>query len=165
MVTKHYLTGGYRQILSDLECLGTDRFFPTQRPFLILHEIHPTLQEVLPALLDSGLQDLRIGKDEIGRQKHIEQLARQETHRLLVTSRNAANVGHRIVEELLIQKERLVDQVERPTLPCLIAKSAILRQGLDDRRRFRIERRPCCVHRKPGGLALYLLEQLRLLTG
>jgi len=46
----------------------------------------------------------------------------------------AGDAGRRVMPPLLMQQERLVNEVEGPLLPCLAAKAPILRQRFDARR-------------------------------
>jgi hypothetical protein len=70
-------------------------------------------------------QELGIGRHKIRGGEHIEDLACAELHHRFVMSRHAAHVAGGIVPPLLLQKESMVEKVERPVLPGFAGEAAI----------------------------------------
>ena len=62
-----------------------------------------------------------IGRGEVRRREHVEELARAERDHVLVLLRDAAHAGRRVVPPLLRQQERLVDR--RRTAACCHASA------------------------------------------
>jgi hypothetical protein len=79
------------------------------------------------------LQQLGVGRQEVRRRHHVEDLAGAELDHRLVLARDAADARGGVVPPLLLQQERLVDEVIRPLLPRLGREALILRQRLDAR--------------------------------
>ena len=97
----------------------------------VLDEILQAADQIHAALADGVPQHLGIGEQEIRRRDHVEHLARHELDDVLVLLGDAAHAGRRVVPPLLLEQERLVDEVVRPLLPLLAGEAPILRQRLD----------------------------------
>ena len=77
----------------------------------------------------------------------------------------ARDPGERVVPPLLLEQERLLDEVERRLLPRLVAEAAVLRQRLDARLgRRALPQVPRDVVLEAGELAARLLRELHLLA-
>jgi len=102
-------------------------------------------QEIHAALFQRCLEHVGVRGDEVDGRDHVEQLARDEGDDLLVMRRNATDAGRDVMPPLLVEQEALVDDVERPVLPCRVAKAppSFPRPGSP---RFRVSRLAAAQH-------------------
>ncbi len=134
-IAEHDLAGRDRDVAADLKLLDAGGTLAAQRTVPVVDEIERARAQVGAALAHRALEDLRIGRDEVGRRHHVQELARAERDHPLVLPRDAAHAGRRVVPPLLRQQEALVDRVEGRLAPRLVDEAPVLRQRLDARRR------------------------------
>ena len=77
-VAKNHPARRDANVCANAKSLSAGRFLPIQRPFSVLEKIHPALYQIGAVLLTGYFQYLGICQNEIGRRKHIEQLAHCE---------------------------------------------------------------------------------------
>ena len=150
--------------LAGAEFFGADRRLAPDFPLPVSPEIHRAAHEVHAALGQRGLEDLRIGGDEIDRRHRVQGLAGQKAHDLLVMRRNASDPGRRVVPPLLVEEKPLLVEAERRLAPRLALEPGVLRQRLDAGLAFRVGQRGGGIGPETHGLAKPLLRKLLLLA-
>ena len=127
-----HLARRHRDVAADHEILGADRLLAADRALPVLDAVLRAAHEVHAAVARRvRCRTSGIGQQEVRRREHVEHLARGELDHVLVLLRDAAHAGGRVVPPLLLQQERLVDEVVRPLLPRLAGEAPVLRQRLD----------------------------------
>ena len=126
-VAKHDLARRGRNVFPDLELLGSNRRPAVDDPLPVLDEVPEAAHQVLAGFGLRSFQDLGIGQQEVGGCEDVEKLSASKLQCPLVFGRYAADSCRRIVPPLLLQKETLVDDVERPLVPVGGAEALVLR--------------------------------------
>src|SRR5271166_4407677 len=94
-VAVDHLAFGHGNGLAGPECLSANRGFAAKLPRPIRPEAHGPADKVLTALAKRGVENLRVGGDEIAWRDSIEQLARHELDDPLMVGGYAAYSGRR----------------------------------------------------------------------
>ena len=106
-IASYDLTRRNRNVAANLERLCTDGLLPFDNAPLVFPEVRGTTHEIHPTLLKRGFEHLGVCEQEIRGRDHVEQLARDEGHDVLVMCFDALHAGRRVMPPLLREQEAL----------------------------------------------------------
>jgi hypothetical protein len=128
--------------LAPSEVLGANRLLAADGTLPVLNQVPPAVREVHSARAHGTLQNLGICQEEVRRREHVKNLAGHEFNHILMLLRGATDTRGRIVPPLLIEQERLMNEIIWPFLPCFADESSVLRQRFDAGARLVSQTRP-----------------------
>ena len=130
-VAQHDAARRHGDVAADLIDLGTGgRQVGELAPGVFDSVLHPA-QQVHAALFDAAPLHDRVGRDEVRRRRHVEQLPRRESHHLFVMAVEARNGRRRALPPLLLEQEVVLPPPVRQVAPARIVEALVLRQRLD----------------------------------
>jgi len=161
VVAVDHLARRQRDADAGLEALGARRRQPRGDDLRLAPQVHHAVDEVATAGGDGALQHLGVGEDAVGRRQHVQHLAGDELHDLLVLRRHAGHAGRGRMPPLLRRQEGAGQRGEGGLLPFCVGEALVVveqRCGVAPRE---AEQLRAIGH--PG--ALRLAQQRELLAG